>query len=127
MPALAAYRRFLPLPAILRRVVHCNVDFAESVAIDPEQTWLESSIDQAMAQHHLPAIYPYRFLVIDGGLMSYGPDYVHQYQLAAGSHPQGRETRRPSGAGADQVSVDDQPQDCEGTRPHRADDTASQR
>jgi ABC-type uncharacterized transport system substrate-binding protein len=36
------------------------------------------------AQHHLPAVYPYRYHVIDGGLISYGPDTIDQYRLAAG-------------------------------------------
>jgi len=32
----------------------------------------------------LPAIYPFRFFGADGGLISYGPDVVDQYRLAAG-------------------------------------------
>jgi putative tryptophan/tyrosine transport system substrate-binding protein len=36
------------------------------------------------ARHKLPAVYPMRFFVTDGGLMSYGPDIVFQYRLAAG-------------------------------------------
>ena len=32
----------------------------------------------------LPAIYPFRFFVADGGLISYGPDVVDQYSRAAG-------------------------------------------
>ena len=32
----------------------------------------------------LPAIYPFRFFVDDGGLISYGPDVVDQYRRAAG-------------------------------------------
>jgi ABC-type uncharacterized transport system substrate-binding protein len=35
------------------------------------------------AQHQLPAIYPLRLHVAEGGLMSYGPDQVDQYRLAA--------------------------------------------
>ncbi|HYJ43115.1 MAG TPA: ABC transporter substrate-binding protein [Xanthobacteraceae bacterium] len=35
------------------------------------------------ARHRLPAIYPYRYFVADGGLMSYGPDLVDQYRQAA--------------------------------------------
>lgn len=34
-------------------------------------------------QHRLPAVYPFPSFVRAGGLMSYGFDYVHQYQLAA--------------------------------------------
>ena len=35
------------------------------------------------SQHRLPAIYPFREFVEDGGLMSYGPDVVHDNVLAA--------------------------------------------
>ncbi len=41
-------------------------------------------IIQLAAQHHLPAVYPYRFFVSDGGLISYGPDLIDQYWRAAG-------------------------------------------
>jgi putative ABC transport system substrate-binding protein len=36
------------------------------------------------ARHRLPAIYPFRYYVIDGGLISYGPDLVDQFRRAAG-------------------------------------------
>ena len=36
------------------------------------------------AQHNLPEIYYARFFVAGGGLMSYGPDFIDQYQRAAG-------------------------------------------
>jgi putative ABC transport system substrate-binding protein len=36
------------------------------------------------ARHHLPAVYPYRFFVADGGLMSYGADRAEQSRQAAG-------------------------------------------
>jgi putative ABC transport system substrate-binding protein len=36
------------------------------------------------AQHRLPAVYPFRYFVTAGGLMSYGPDSVDQYRRAAG-------------------------------------------
>jgi putative tryptophan/tyrosine transport system substrate-binding protein len=35
------------------------------------------------ARHHLPAIYPYRFFVTTGGLISYGPDRVDPFRRAA--------------------------------------------
>jgi putative tryptophan/tyrosine transport system substrate-binding protein len=41
-------------------------------------------IIQLAAQLHLPAVYPYRFFVTDGGLISYGPDLIEQYRQAAG-------------------------------------------
>jgi putative ABC transport system substrate-binding protein len=36
------------------------------------------------ARHKLPAVYYERFFVAGGGLISYGPDYIDQYRLAAG-------------------------------------------
>ncbi len=36
------------------------------------------------ARHKLPAVYYRRLYVADGGLISYGPDYVDQYRQAAG-------------------------------------------
>jgi putative ABC transport system substrate-binding protein len=42
------------------------------------------SIIALAAKHHLPAVYPYRYHVADGGLISYGPDTIEQYRLAAG-------------------------------------------
>ena len=35
------------------------------------------------ARHKLPAVYPYRYYVAEGGLMSYGPDDIDQYRRAA--------------------------------------------
>jgi putative ABC transport system substrate-binding protein len=42
------------------------------------------SIIQTTTRMKLPAIYPFRFFVTDGGLISYGPDVVDQYSRAAG-------------------------------------------
>jgi putative ABC transport system substrate-binding protein len=36
------------------------------------------------AQHKLPAVYYARLFVAGGGLISYGADYIDQYQRAAG-------------------------------------------
>ena len=36
------------------------------------------------AEHNLSAVYPYRYFVTDGGLISYGPDEVDAFRLAAG-------------------------------------------
>jgi putative tryptophan/tyrosine transport system substrate-binding protein len=36
------------------------------------------------ARHRLPAVYPYRFIVTGGGLISYGPDLIDNYRRAAG-------------------------------------------
>jgi putative ABC transport system substrate-binding protein len=37
----------------------------------------------AAARHKLPAVYSSRFWAANGGLISYGPDFVDQYRLAA--------------------------------------------
>jgi putative tryptophan/tyrosine transport system substrate-binding protein len=42
------------------------------------------SIIRTTTRMKLPAIYPFRFFVADGGLISYGPDVVDQYRRAAG-------------------------------------------
>ena len=36
------------------------------------------------ARHRLPAVYPFRFFVTAGGLISYGPDSIDPYRRAAG-------------------------------------------
>jgi len=41
-------------------------------------------IMELAARHRLPTIYPYRYYVAGGGLVSYGPDLVDQYRRAAG-------------------------------------------
>ena len=43
-----------------------------------------SLIIAAATRLKLPAIYPFRYFVSDGGLLSYGPDVVDQYRRAAG-------------------------------------------
>ena len=32
----------------------------------------------------MPSVCPYRYMITDGGLISYGPDLVDQYRRAAG-------------------------------------------
>jgi putative tryptophan/tyrosine transport system substrate-binding protein len=41
-------------------------------------------ITKLAVRHRLPAVYPYRFFVIEGGLVSYGPDRVDPFRRAAG-------------------------------------------
>ena len=40
-------------------------------------------ISTLAAQHRLPAVYPYRYFVTSGGLISYGPDSADLYRRAA--------------------------------------------
>ncbi len=42
------------------------------------------TIIKLAARYRLPAVYPYRYYVASGGLMSYGPDNIDQYRRAAG-------------------------------------------
>jgi putative ABC transport system substrate-binding protein len=42
-----------------------------------------STIIRLAAQHHLPAIYPYRFYAAEGGLMAYGPDRIDLFSGAS--------------------------------------------
>jgi putative ABC transport system substrate-binding protein len=50
---------------------------------DAFTTVLPRTIIALAAQHHFPAIYPYRDEVVDGGLMSYGVDTVDLLRRAA--------------------------------------------
>jgi ABC-type uncharacterized transport system substrate-binding protein len=54
------------------------------VTADPAAIVHREAITTLAARHRLPAIYPYRFFVTSGGLISYGLDNIEQYRLAAG-------------------------------------------
>jgi putative ABC transport system substrate-binding protein len=54
------------------------------VVSNPIATIQRKLIATLAAQHRLPAVYPFRSYVTDGGLISYGPDLFDQYRLAAG-------------------------------------------
>ena len=41
-------------------------------------------IARLAARHQLPAVYPYRFFVTGGGLISYGADTIDPFRRAAG-------------------------------------------
>jgi putative ABC transport system substrate-binding protein len=49
----------------------------------PQTVVHRQTIIAAAARHRLPAIYPYRFFVTDGGLMSYGVNVPDLYKQAA--------------------------------------------
>jgi len=42
------------------------------------------TIIEAAARHRLPAIFPYKYMATEGGLMAYGVDLIGQYRRAAG-------------------------------------------
>ena len=47
-------------------------------------TFRRDRIIALAARHRLPAVYPARYFVAGGGLISYAPDNIEQYRLAAG-------------------------------------------
>jgi ABC-type uncharacterized transport system substrate-binding protein len=47
-------------------------------------TALRELIIMLAARHRLPTVYPFRYFVTSGGLISYGPDLNDQYRRAAG-------------------------------------------
>jgi len=54
------------------------------VTSSPEASRHRDLIVTLAARHRLPAIYASRYLVTEGGLISYGPDILDQYRRAAG-------------------------------------------
>jgi putative tryptophan/tyrosine transport system substrate-binding protein len=44
----------------------------------------QQTIVEQAARYRLPAVYPYRYHITAGGLISYGPDPIDQYRRAAG-------------------------------------------
>jgi len=54
------------------------------VTASPEASRHRDLIVTLAARHGLPTVYASRYFVIDGGLISYGPDIVDQYRRAAG-------------------------------------------
>ena len=75
------------------------------------------------AQSRLPAVYPFRTFVSGGGLMSYGADTIYVYRQAAhyvdrilkGEKPADLPVQVPT-----KLRIGHQPQDCQGSRPHRS-------
>jgi putative ABC transport system substrate-binding protein len=61
-----------------------NPNGAFVVTVSPWAIGHREMIIKLAAHEKLPAAYPYRFFVTDGGLVSYGPDPIEPYQRAAG-------------------------------------------
>jgi hypothetical protein len=53
------------------------------VSANPLATVHRNLITTLGARLRLPAVYPFRFFVSDGGLISYGPDIIKEYERAA--------------------------------------------
>jgi putative tryptophan/tyrosine transport system substrate-binding protein len=54
------------------------------VTANPLASAQRDLITTLAARHKLPAVYFERFLVVGGGLISYGPSFLDQFRLAAG-------------------------------------------
>jgi putative ABC transport system substrate-binding protein len=88
-PALGVELKSLPLRDVgeIERIVAA---FARGPNLGLITTRIGAAIGQRdliialAARHRLPAVYPLRFFVTGGGLVSYGPDIVDQYRRAAG-------------------------------------------
>jgi putative ABC transport system substrate-binding protein len=62
-----------------------GISNAGLIVIGSALTWVHRHLIIALAaRHKLPAIYNQRFPVKDGGLLSYGPNFLDQFRLAAG-------------------------------------------
>jgi putative tryptophan/tyrosine transport system substrate-binding protein len=92
LQAVAPSLRVELVPLNLRNggdVERSLADFARSpadgliVTSGPLASVHRDLITAAAARHKLPAIYVSRFMAAAGGLISYGPDFVDQYRLAA--------------------------------------------
>ena len=89
------------------------------VAGDPYFFSRHAGLITLAAQHRIPAIYEWREIALEGGLMSYGTGADRRLQSSGylrQPHPQRREAGRPSVCAADQLPIRYQPQDCEGAR-----------
>src|SRR5947208_9541908 len=58
------------------------------------------------AKHRLPAVYPYRFFTVSGGLVAYGvdpPRFLPQSGILCRSHPERRKALGSTGSIPDQI------------------------
>jgi putative tryptophan/tyrosine transport system substrate-binding protein len=79
---------------------------AGAVATGGQASTHRELIFKLALQHRLPAVYPYRYYVMDGGLISYGPRPARPVPADGGlrrSRSQRRKAGRPAGAGAGEV------------------------
>jgi putative ABC transport system substrate-binding protein len=54
------------------------------VSFNSSATIHRQAIIASAARHRLPAVYPFRYFTVAGGLISYGADLATQYRRAAG-------------------------------------------
>ena len=74
------------LPDIERAIDAFAAQPAGALVVVPNgvtSTYHQAIVAKA-AQHRLPAVYPFRYFAVAGGLAAYGPDQEDQYRRAAG-------------------------------------------
>jgi len=49
----------------------------------PSQAVHRKFIVTLAARHRLPAVYPFRYMATEGGLIAYGPEIIDQFRRAA--------------------------------------------
>jgi putative ABC transport system substrate-binding protein len=72
------------MPAAIAVNVHPIVARSSRSRLPATVRSCRSPIITLAARHKLPAVYPFRYFVTSGGLISYGPDPIDQYRRAAG-------------------------------------------
>ena len=93
MQSVSAAMRLDVIPADIRdseKIDRAVASFAEQpnggliVTVDANADGHRKLIFQLAERYRLPAVYPLTFFALDGGLISYAPDQIHQYRQAAG-------------------------------------------
>src|SRR5262244_2542495 len=68
-------------PRVISSCLPISTTSISLVGLESRSTMLPAS---RAARYRLPAVYFGRHFALEGGLISYGPDFVEQYRLAAG-------------------------------------------
>ena len=92
MQSVSAAMRLDVIPADVRdsEIERAVAGFAEQpnggliVTVDANADRRRKFIFQLAERYRLPAVYPLTFFALEGGLISYAPDQIHQYRQAAG-------------------------------------------
>jgi putative ABC transport system substrate-binding protein len=80
------------------------------------------TVISSAARHNVPAIFEGTLFASKGGLIAYGASFTDMFRprgRLCRSHPARREAGRPTGADADEIRDDHQPENGKGARPQR--------